>query len=57
MLDTQMLTLNADGTVSGAASPVRGRRRTPDTAMIISRVEMNDVTYKGYLLPSAEGKF
>lgn len=47
MLDTQMLTLNEDGTVSGAAS---GTWTVSDSGKGYDylTIEMNDVTYKGY---------
>lgn len=47
MLDTQMLTLNEDGTVSGAAT---GTWTKSDSVAGFDYVtfEMNDVTYKGY---------
>ena len=56
MLNTQMLTLNEDGTVSGAASGTWTKTDSGHGYDYLT-IEMNDVTYKGLLLPSAEGKF
>lgn len=47
MLDTQMLTLNADGTVSGAASGTWTKTDSGKGYDYVT-VEMNDVVYRGY---------
>lgn len=47
MLDTQMLTLNEDGTVSGAASGTWTKTDSGRGYDYLT-IEMNDVTYKGY---------
>ena len=47
MLDTQMLTLNEDGAVSGAASGTWTKTDSGRGYDYLT-IEMNDVTYKGY---------